>query len=71
MKNAVFWDVTPCGSCKNRRFGATYRLNIQSGKNQRAMNIVSNNNFMLQLLVTGNAVHSSLLLFNQMMEAVR
>jgi hypothetical protein len=21
MKNAVFWDVTPCGSCKNRRFG--------------------------------------------------
>jgi hypothetical protein len=19
MKNAVFWDVTPCGSCKNRR----------------------------------------------------
>jgi hypothetical protein len=22
-KNAVFWDVTPCGSCKNRRFGGT------------------------------------------------
>jgi hypothetical protein len=21
MKNCVFWDVTPCGSCKNRRFG--------------------------------------------------
>jgi hypothetical protein len=21
MKNAVFWDVTPRGSCKNRRFG--------------------------------------------------
>jgi hypothetical protein len=19
----VFWDVTPCGSCKNRRFGGT------------------------------------------------
>jgi hypothetical protein len=19
-KNAAFWDVTPCGSCKNRRF---------------------------------------------------
>jgi hypothetical protein len=19
MKNGVFWDVTPCGSCKNRR----------------------------------------------------
>jgi hypothetical protein len=23
MMNVVFWDVTPCGSCKNRRFGAT------------------------------------------------
>jgi hypothetical protein len=23
MKNAIFWDVTPCGSCKNRRFGGT------------------------------------------------
>jgi hypothetical protein len=22
-KNGVFWDVTPCGSCKNRRFGAS------------------------------------------------
>jgi hypothetical protein len=21
MKNAAFWDVTPCGCCKNRRFG--------------------------------------------------
>jgi hypothetical protein len=21
MKNAVFWDVTPCGCCKNRHFG--------------------------------------------------
>jgi hypothetical protein len=26
MKNGVFWDVTPCGSCKNRRFGGTLRL---------------------------------------------
>jgi hypothetical protein len=23
MKNGIFWDVTPCGSCKNRRFGGT------------------------------------------------
>jgi hypothetical protein len=21
LKNCVFWDLTPCGSCKNRRFG--------------------------------------------------
>jgi hypothetical protein len=26
MKNAVFWDVAPCGSCKNRRFGGMWRL---------------------------------------------
>jgi hypothetical protein len=23
LKNGVFWDVAPCGSCKNRRFGGT------------------------------------------------
>jgi hypothetical protein len=23
MKNGVLWDATPCGSCKNRRFGGT------------------------------------------------
>jgi hypothetical protein len=23
MENGVFWDVTPCGYCKNRRFGGT------------------------------------------------
>jgi hypothetical protein len=26
MKNAAFLDVTPCGSCKNRRFEERYRL---------------------------------------------
>jgi hypothetical protein len=23
MKNGEFWNVMPCGSCKNRRFGGT------------------------------------------------
>jgi hypothetical protein len=23
FKNSVFWDVTPCGSCNNRRLGGT------------------------------------------------
>jgi hypothetical protein len=23
IKNGVFWDATPCDSCKNRRFGGT------------------------------------------------
>jgi hypothetical protein len=26
MKNGVFLDVTPCGSCKNRRFGGSIFL---------------------------------------------
>jgi hypothetical protein len=34
MKNGVFWDVTSCGSCKNRRFGGTSRLLPQGGKNR-------------------------------------
>jgi hypothetical protein len=26
LKNGVFWVVTPCGSCKYRRFGGTWRV---------------------------------------------
>jgi hypothetical protein len=43
MKNAVFLDVTPCGRCKNRRFGGTYRLHHQGDKNRRARNNVKSN----------------------------
>jgi hypothetical protein len=32
IKNGVFWDVMPCGSCKNRRFGGTLRLLHQGDK---------------------------------------
>jgi hypothetical protein len=32
MKNAVFWDVAPCRSCVNRRFGGKYRLYFQGRK---------------------------------------
>jgi hypothetical protein len=34
LKNGVFWDVTPCGSCKNRRLGGTWRLLHQGDKNR-------------------------------------
>jgi hypothetical protein len=34
VKNGVFWDVTPCDSCKNRRFGGTWRLLHQGDKNR-------------------------------------
>jgi hypothetical protein len=29
LKNAVFWEVAPCGYCNNRRFGGTYRFRHQ------------------------------------------
>jgi hypothetical protein len=32
MKNAIFWDVAPCRSCVNRRFGGTHRLQLQGRK---------------------------------------
>jgi hypothetical protein len=34
QKNGVFWVVTPCGSCKNGRFGGTWRLLHQGDKNR-------------------------------------
>jgi hypothetical protein len=34
QKNGVFWVVTPCGSCKNRRFGGTWRLLHQGDKSR-------------------------------------
>jgi hypothetical protein len=29
MKNAVFWDVTPCGSYKNQRSYTVYSISLQ------------------------------------------
>jgi hypothetical protein len=34
MNKDVFWDVLPCGACKDRRFGGTHRLLHQGDKNQ-------------------------------------
>jgi hypothetical protein len=41
MKNVVFWYVTPCDSCKNRRFGETESLLHQCDKNRRTTNNAS------------------------------
>jgi hypothetical protein len=32
MKNAILWDVAPCRSCVNRRFGGMYRFYLQGRK---------------------------------------
>jgi hypothetical protein len=67
QKNAIFLDVTLCGSCKNQHFGGIYCLHYQAEKNQQARNTVSSNFFfirsILQLLVTANVVTSWLILF--------
>jgi hypothetical protein len=43
MKNAVFWEVTPCGSCKYRSLGGTYRLHNQGDRNRRSRKGVRSN----------------------------
>jgi hypothetical protein len=67
LKNGVFWDVTPCGCCKNRRSGETYRINHQGDKNRKTSFLRS----ILRLLVTANAVPSLPILSTLMMEAIR
>jgi hypothetical protein len=42
-KNAMFSYVTPCDSCKNRRFGGKYLLPYQSGKTRRGRKIFNSN----------------------------
>jgi hypothetical protein len=67
MKNAIFWDVMPCGSCTNRRFGETYLLHHRGKKNQQVRNNVSSS----QLLVTANVVPNLLILFTMTMVLTR
>jgi hypothetical protein len=43
LKNGGFWDVTPCGCCKNRRFGGTYLLHYLGDNNRWTRNNVSRN----------------------------
>jgi hypothetical protein len=60
MKNAVFWNVSPCCSCKNRGFEETYRLHHQGDRKWRVKNSVSS-----------NYVPSSPSFVTLMMEAIR
>jgi hypothetical protein len=32
MMIIIFWEITPCGSYKNRRFGGLYRLHLQGAR---------------------------------------
>jgi hypothetical protein len=55
----VYWDVTPCGSCENRRFGGANRLH-------HVLFLRS----VLRLIVTANNVPISLSLVTLMIEAI-
>jgi hypothetical protein len=66
MRNAVFWDVTPRASCKNRRFGERYHLCHQDDKDWRIFLLC-----VLQMLVTANVVLSTPIIFTVMMEAIQ
>jgi hypothetical protein len=41
MKDAVFWGVTPCSSCENRRFEGMYHLHHQGEQNQQTSKNIS------------------------------
>jgi hypothetical protein len=61
MKNAVFWDVALCGSCKNRHFGGTQHLQHQGTVFLRGVH---------RLLVTAKKVPSSPIFATLMMHAL-
>jgi hypothetical protein len=56
MENAIFWDVTLFGFCKNRRFGETHEVFLRSVR---------------RLIVIANVVPSSLILVTLIMYMVR
>jgi hypothetical protein len=57
MKNAVFWDVTPCGSCKNRRSSETSVLTRATRR--------------IRFLVTANVVPRSPILVTLIIRVIR
>jgi hypothetical protein len=83
MKNGIFWDVMPCGSCKSWRFGGRYHLHHRGDKNRWTSNrrtlrrnTKESKDFVFlcsvrRLLVTANVVPSSPILVTLMMEAIR
>jgi hypothetical protein len=73
MRNAVFWDVTPCGSCKNRLFGGKYRLHHCIRIPYNIITVYYHIVFLRsvgRLIVTANIVPSSPILVTLMMEAL-
>jgi hypothetical protein len=36
----IFWEMTPCGSYKNRRFGGSYRLHLQGERDEQVQSLL-------------------------------
>jgi hypothetical protein len=67
MKNAFFWDVTLCGSCKNRRFGEFSSSFIRVTRIGELGTTLS----VGRMLVTARVVPTSPILATLMREALR
>jgi hypothetical protein len=58
MKDVVFWDVRPCGSRNNRRFGGTYRLQLHGNKNRQTTKTLAAHNNLSKLRRKDDILHS-------------
>jgi hypothetical protein len=73
VKNDVFWDVTPCGSCGtyvSKELSSSFIRRTRIGVLGTTLAVISNRR-MLWLLVTASVVPSSLILVTLKMEALR
>jgi hypothetical protein len=70
IKHTASWDVTQCGSCKNRRFGEIYRLHHQGKRISELYTTFPVNSDWGTHPTNANVVPSSLILFTLMMEAI-
>jgi hypothetical protein len=78
MKDVIFCEVVPCGSCKNRRFGGTSASIIRVTRISELGTLLATDTCckeilrsIRRLLVTANVVSSSLILVTLMMESLR
>jgi hypothetical protein len=64
MKNGIFWDVRPSGSCNNRRFGGTYHFLHQSDKNRLlvAVSVIPSSQILVTLMKGALTTSKSLFL---------
>jgi hypothetical protein len=62
MNNAIFWRRAPCSLYVNRRFGGTYRLDLQgrkSAKQETSLHLVARQNLFIFFSVSFHYMHAS------------